>query len=141
VALDPAKVLEQIGIKGESLQKVRFSRGVVGKSSFVVVTALAVLAIVATRITGTEALLVIAGLTVVFALVFLVMSYRFAAANPSLALLEGAELLKWKQIEHQAAKGLPEPPKSLPVTDPSKPTPGLSSGKPEPDAESGADNK
>jgi hypothetical protein len=84
---------------------------------------MAVLLAVALRIGSDWFLLAIGVLAFLVFVAFFLGSYVFANKHPSLALLEGAELLMWHR-EVGAAKNLPAPPASeLPTFDPAKPVP------------------
>ena len=65
-------------------------------------------------------------------LFYFISTQRFADKNPGVALLEGAELIRWKQVE-LAAKNLPSPPATPAVVDPTKPLPSILPGKEESD--------
>ena len=57
---------------------------------------------------------------------------REAGHDVAAELLEGAELIRWKQVE-LAAKNLPSPPATPAVVDPTKPLPSILPGKEESD--------
>lgn len=88
----------------ESVQKVKLGRGVVGKTTYVAIALMGVLAVIAARATS-EDLLWVGGLSVATFLIYYFGSLLFAARNPAASLLEGAELLAWQQSE-MAAKGV-----------------------------------
>ena len=97
-------LLKSLGFAEESIQRVRLGRGVVGRTTYAVVVALGVLGVVASRV-DLEALLWVAGLVVGLFVLYFAGVLFFAQRNPGTALLEGAELLRWRQSE-LAAKGL-----------------------------------
>ena len=97
-------LLKALGFAEESVQRVRLGRGVVGRTTYAVVVALGVLGVVASRV-DPEALLWVAGLVVGLFILYFAGVLFFAQRNPGTALLEGAELLRWRQSE-LAAKGL-----------------------------------
>ena len=100
---DINQVLELLGVKTEGLDRIRLARGVVGKTSYVALAAIFGLAVIAWRLTSDErALLFIAVLIGFIFFAFFVGILRFAKHNPGLALLEGAELLQWRQMEISA---------------------------------------
>jgi hypothetical protein len=101
--------LEEAGISGESLDRIRLSRGVVGKTSYVAGAALLVLVSVALVLREPGYLLMIGGFAVILFLIYFIGILWFSHRHPDVALLEGAELIKWRQME-MAAKGLPTPP-------------------------------
>ena len=99
-----AAILKNFGLSEESGDRVRLGRGVVGRTTYAVVAALVVLALVAWR--GDPAMLFwIAVLTLVLFLAYFGGVLWFAHRHPGVALLEGAELLRWRQTE-LAAKGI-----------------------------------
>jgi hypothetical protein len=53
----------------------------------------------------------IAGMIFLLVAGFVIYALKFAKSNPEVVLLEGAELLQWKQMD-MAAKGLQLPPSS-----------------------------
>jgi hypothetical protein len=99
------KALEAAGISESSLDRVRLAQGVVGKASYVAGTALLALMAVAISLREPVYLLAVAILVVILFLGYLLGSLWFSHKHPDMALLEGAELVKWRQIE-MAAKGL-----------------------------------
>ncbi len=104
-----SQLLKSFGLSEESVERIRLGRGVVGRTTYAAVAALFVLAVVAWR--ADPSMLIWIGLLAVglFVLYFLGVLI-FAERNPGTALLEGAELLRWRQSE-LAAKGLdPIPP-------------------------------
>lgn len=112
------KILEEIGIT-EGLDKIKLGRGVIGKSTYVAIAALGVLALVASRVTNEWFLISIAvGVVLLFG-AFFFGSMKYAKENPGAALLEGAELITWRKQE-LAAKHLPNPPTTPPILDPGK---------------------
>jgi hypothetical protein len=117
------KILEDIGINSEGLDKIRLGRGVIGKSTYVAIAALAVLGLVASRVTNEWFLISIAvGVLLLFG-AFFFGSMKYAKENPGSALLEGAELITWRKQE-LAAKFLPNPPVTPPILDPGPNTEG-----------------
>jgi hypothetical protein len=105
--IDLGKLLESAGISASSYDRVRLSRGVVGKSSYVAGLALIVLIVAAYSSKDTTYLLAIAILAAIIFVVFFVGALWFASKNPGLALLEGAELIQWRQLE-MTAKDVPK---------------------------------
>lgn len=94
------EILQKVGIKEESLGRIRLARGVVGKTSYVAAAMMFVLALVAFGLKGANAALLTVGAFAVIAFViYLILVLRFATRNPGLALLEGAELVQWRQME------------------------------------------
>jgi hypothetical protein len=110
---DPVKnALEGAGISAEALDRIRLARGFVGKASYVAGVALIVVGGIALR--AAESSVLIFG---IFALAIFAIYFGgtlwFAHRHPGEALLEGAELIKWRQME-MAAKNLLPPPSQPP---------------------------
>lgn len=100
------KKLEEAGFSAAALGGVRLGPGVVGRSSYVAVAALVALIVVAWSLGNKpEYLLIVGVLAVVLFLVFFAGVLWFSHNHPDTALLEGAELVKWRQLEI-AAKGV-----------------------------------
>ncbi len=115
--LDIPEILEKCGLKVETFEKVRLGQGVVGKTSYVVGFAILALAIISLRITDQFLLAAIAASIVGLAIWHPHKTRTFAKENPALALLEGAELVAYKQIELAAKESL-TPPKEPAITNP-----------------------
>jgi hypothetical protein len=103
---DIRNLLDQTGLKIEGLDRIRLARGVVGKASYVAAALLAVFGIIAFELRDTNALVGLGALAAVTFLAYLFCVLRFATRNPGLALLEGAELIQWRQMD-MAAKDMP----------------------------------
>jgi intracellular septation protein A len=104
---DIKETLSKVGINAEALDRVRLAQGVVGKSSYVTVAALLALGAIAISLHDSLYLLILA-----FVVLFVFGSYFagalwFAHKHPGESLLEGAELIKWRQLE-MAAKDVPK---------------------------------
>lgn len=99
-------VLEAVGVSETTLDKVRLAQGVVGKSSYVAATALLALLVVAFSLKDSGYLLAIGLIILLLFVVYFAGVLWFATRHPDMALLEGAELVKWRQID-MAAKGHP----------------------------------
>ncbi len=93
-----------------------------GKTSYVAIAALIVLATAVARLGSDWMKLVVALVTLGLFLFYIISTHRFADRNPGAALLEGAELIRWKQYE-LAAKNLPSPPATPLTADPTKALP------------------
>ena len=104
---DINKILEGLGFQPGALSNVKLGRGVVGKITYIAGAVFAVLAILAIRDPNTWSMMAILGAVVVLFLTFLFSVLKFAAANPSQALLEGAELLQWHKMNMSAKGQLP----------------------------------
>lgn len=108
-------MLKSAGISAESFDRVRLARGVVGKSGYVAGAALLVLFAVAISLRDPVLLIVLAVLAVAIFAMFFGGALWFAHKHPEAALLEGAELLQWRQME-MAAKGIDVLPNQANVT-------------------------
>jgi hypothetical protein len=118
VALDGLeKQLEAAGIKGETLDRIRLARGVVGKSSYVAGAAFLALIAVAWSLREPGYLLALAVFVVLLFAVYFAGVLWFAHKHPGEALLEGAELIRWRQLE-MGVKGTPALPPSPNITPP-----------------------
>jgi hypothetical protein len=100
---DIHKTLENAGIHASAFERIRLPRGVVGKASYVAAFAIVGLAIVAWGLKEPIFLLIDAALIVVLFVVFLFGILWFANKHPGLALLEGAELIQWRQLDIAAS--------------------------------------
>jgi hypothetical protein len=98
--------LEGAGINATALDRIRLARGIVGKASYVAGAALLVLAAVALVLRQPEYLLIDAILAVVLFVAYFVGTLWFANRHPEIAILEGAELIQWRQMEIASAKGM-----------------------------------
>jgi hypothetical protein len=99
-------VLKSVGLTG--LDKIRFGEGVVGKmtTSLMGLFVLCVAVVAAGTWMQTPLMIYIAlGVGIVAFIFKAVASMFYAARNPSVALLEGAELVKYHQID-MAAKNV-----------------------------------
>ncbi len=117
---DISGALEKLGLKTEGMDRIRLGRGVVGKTGYVAWAAMAVLGIVAYKLSGTVPLLALAGIAFLVFVSFLVGSYIFASKNPSLALMEGMEIIAYKKYE-AAIKGVSDLGPSILIDDPLNP--------------------
>lgn len=110
------KALEAVGVSESSLDRVRLAQGFMGKASYVTGAVMLVLVTVAAFLRDPLFLLIVAALAVIVFAIYFFGSLWFSHKHPDLALLEGAELIRWRQIE-MAAKGHPNighsPPQAL----------------------------
>ena len=112
-------LLKNFGISTESVDRIRLAKGVVGKTTTAVLIVLMVLALAIFKLNNPQLILIL-GIAAGFVfLVYFIGVMLFAHKNPGPALLEGAELLRWRQFD-LATKGSPSQPAS-----PSLPGPGL----------------
>jgi hypothetical protein len=100
------EALEQAGINVSTLDRIRLARGVVGKTSYVAGAAILALAMVAWGLRDLNYLIADAVLVVILFVVYVVGALWFANRHPGVALLEGAELIQWRQLE-LGAKSMP----------------------------------
>jgi hypothetical protein len=99
------QILAAAGVSESSLDRIRFAQGVVGKSSYVAGTALLALLVVAFSIRDSAYLLAVACFILVLFFGYFVGVLWFAHEHPDMALLEGSELVKWRQIDMAAKEG------------------------------------
>lgn len=104
---DITRGLESAGFNASSLDKIRLARGVVGKTSYVAAAAIFGLIVVAWSLRDPNYLLAIGALIVLIFIAYFIGVLFFANKHPGEALLEGAELIRWRQLE-MAAKDVPE---------------------------------
>lgn len=88
----------------EAFSKMRLGPGVLGKTSHVMLGFLILAIVVAARVDVKDILFVLLiGATVCF--IYILIAFCYALKNPGSALLEGADLVNWQQIE-MAAKSI-----------------------------------
>jgi hypothetical protein len=97
----------------QALGHIRLARGVVGKTSVVAGVALLVLGAIALRI-DEALLLAMAGAVLLAFFAYLAAVLWFAHRHPEQALLEGAEIIQYRQQE--MVKGVAELPPLPPTT-------------------------
>jgi hypothetical protein len=107
-------ILEKFGIKAESLEGVKIGQGVVGRSAQVALGAMAVLAVIGCRLSSDFLLLLLGAATIGTVWWFFNAARDFAIRHPELALMEGATLMAYKQVE-LASKDQPHPPQEQPL--------------------------
>jgi len=100
-------LLGKIGVNLAKVDRIRLSRGVLGRISIIAIVAMIALAFVAWKLTD-QSLLVLIGVEIflVFCLSFAGILW-YANKNPQTALLEGADVIQLKQIELMAIRGIP----------------------------------
>jgi hypothetical protein len=109
------KISEKVG-SSESLQKIKFGRGTVGKIAVITVFCLVALAAPSLRLSPSGAVFAVAVMLTVFlcslgAILFVV------CKQPELAVLEGMELVRYKQVTIGSKDYTPER-LQLPIPDP-----------------------
>ncbi len=108
---DPDGAMASIEKKVESASSVRLGRGVLGKTGGVAAIVIVLWIGIVIRITENPWItfpLVIAGLVPTgFAIWWIHRSHRFAEANPSAALLEGAQFVEYQRFEAEAKGFIP----------------------------------
>lgn len=116
-SLNLEELLKGFGLPSKSIDRVRLSRGVVGRTTYAIVAFLAVMAVAFSR-ASPEWVIWLALLTAIVFVIYFVGVLLFARRYPGVALLEGAELLRWEQTQ-LAAKGIgplpPQPPLPAPI--------------------------
>lgn len=99
---DIARALHGAGISTTSLDKIRLARGVVGKASYVAGATIFALAVVAFSLREPFYLFCVAALSVFVFVAYFIGALWFAHKHPGVALLEGAELIQWRQLDMAA---------------------------------------
>jgi hypothetical protein len=111
-------VMGQLGISGESLQKIKLGRGAVGKITVISVAALLAIAAVGLKVTGSPSVLTVVVVLGLVALAALGCVLYVVIKQPEIAVLEGAELVLYKHLT-LGAKGQPLlPAGSVPIPEP-----------------------
>jgi hypothetical protein len=110
---DPSDLTRTLLARAQALGHIRLSRGVVGKASVVAGIALLVLGSIAWRIDAGW-LPMMAGAVLLAFFVYLGAVLWFAHRHPEQALLEGAEIIQYREQE-MIGKGLGVPPNSPPT--------------------------
>ena len=98
--------LRQVGVSSSTLDRIKLARGLVGKTSYVAGAAIIALGVVAYGLKGFSGFLIADAILIVL----LFGGYFggilwFAHRHPGVALLEGAELIQWRQMD-MAAKSV-----------------------------------
>jgi hypothetical protein len=110
------RIWSHLGGSAEALQKIKFGSGAVGKLAVIAVAAVLAISFATTRTTPAGALIGI------LAIVFLVLctiaaTLYVVATKPELAVLEGMQVVRYKQLT-LGAKGYSPETESLPIPDP-----------------------
>jgi|SRR5437868_5927679 len=101
------EALEQSGITASTLDRIRLARGVVGKASYVAGAAIVALAGFGLTLRDPIYLLADAVLVLILFVVYFAGVLWFANRHPGAALLEGAELIQWRQLDIAAKSTAP----------------------------------
>lgn len=88
-----------MGIGAEALDRIRLAQGVVGKSSIVAGLIVIALAVIAWNLRDPGYLIAVACILLLLFGIYFIGVLWFAHKNPGVALLEGAELIQWRQLE------------------------------------------
>ena len=122
---NPDPITDWIKKLAESATRIRLAPGVIGKSTYINVGTVVLWAIVLWRLSPTE--FIFDGILIGCAVLATLWGQRqcrlmreFAIANPSLALMEGADITEYKKFEAEA-KSIKNVGKSPLTTDPNKP--------------------
>jgi hypothetical protein len=111
-------LLGQLGISGESLQKIKLGRGAVGKIAVISVAALITIAAVGFKVSGTPSVLTVVAVLGLVALSALGCVLYVIVKQPEIAVLEGAELVLYKHVT-LGVKGQPSlPANAIPIPEP-----------------------
>jgi hypothetical protein len=91
------------------LESIKFAKGVLGHTSWTIAFVFAAMAVTVWSLSNSP-LYALIGVVIeaLFACIFLLGSWWFAERNPAIALLEGANLVRWRELD-MAAQGLPHP--------------------------------
>lgn len=98
------RLSSQMGASSETVQKITFGHGAVGKIAIIAVFALLTLGAIGVRLGGALALWAILGIVAVTVLVLALVFY-IVWKRPALAVMEGTELLQYHNALLLAAKG------------------------------------
>lgn len=98
----------------------RFGRGIVSRSSVVVLVFMVAVVVAEYGLRDDYLRLAALGMAAVVFFVWHFASLRFTAKHPDIALLDGAEWTAWKRWE-MTAKGLPAPPSGPAISNPDLP--------------------
>lgn len=121
LAINIPKILEGFGLSVESGDHIRLKGGIVGKTTYALVALMGVLAILAYKATPSDVMPIVWTGVSVFVLYFIgVLVFGFY--NPGAALLEGAELIRWRKMGLES-KTIPHPKDTAVIADPSAPIP------------------
>lgn len=93
------EALEHTGVNTSTLDRIRLARGVVGKVSYIAAIAILVLGGIAWRLVDPLHLLMIGGVVALVFVLYFIGVLWFANRHPDVALLEGAELIQWRQMD------------------------------------------
>jgi hypothetical protein len=118
--MDVWEILDKFGFTSESLQRVRLGRGLIGRMATAFWGVCGLLIVVAFKLNDPWMLVIIAGTGSILFLALLIGVLWFGHRNPGPALLEGSQLIVWRQVE-LAAKGLVAPPQVPATADPQAP--------------------
>jgi hypothetical protein len=110
---DPTNFNRTLLSRMQALGHIRLARGVVGKASVVAGIALLALSAISWRIEARFLLWVVGAVLLLF-FAYLAAVLWFAHRHPEQALLEGAEIIQYRQQE--MAKGVLDLPRSPPTT-------------------------
>lgn len=107
------RVSSRLGGSSETVQKIKFGRGAVGKISVIAVTAFVAIGGMAIRL-GSDAIYVGIGGVVFVTLASFALILYIVCKTPELAVMEGAELVMYQHVQ-LAAKGYTPNPSEIPV--------------------------
>lgn len=119
MSINIQKILEGFGLSVESGDHIRLKGGIVGKTTYAIVALMGVLAVLAWKANPSDVMSIVWAGASIFVLYFIgVLVFGFI--NPGAALLEGAELVRWRKIDLEA-KSIPHPPSTQVIPDPKHP--------------------
>jgi hypothetical protein len=102
---DLDSILRSAGVNASAFDRIRLARGVVGKASYVAACTVVGLGVVAIVMRDPLYLIIDAALIFIAFVVYFFGVIWFANKHPGLSLLEGAELIQWRQMEMAAKAG------------------------------------
>lgn len=103
---DIRELLGRVGLGGGGVERIHLAQGVVGKTTYVTCTLIGVIGIAIYSLAGVVwAIVLLALLAAVVFLIYFGGVLWFSHKHPGLALLEGADLVRWRQMD-LGARGL-----------------------------------
>lgn len=96
-------ILSKFGqIPGLDIKSIKLGNGVVGKATNALIALIALMAVIAYR-SNPDMQIYILGTAVFVFLIFFIAVMIFAVKHPNIAVLEGAELIAWRQMDMAAS--------------------------------------
>lgn len=114
---DQPNIFERFGIPIGAFARIKGGRGVVGRTTHLMMVAVVVLGAIGWRLSDPIHLMIAGGAIIVFVTVVIGVLLWWAQNNPQLAVMEGLDLAAYKTAE-AAALGIPRPPTTPAIADP-----------------------